>query len=355
MKKLTLIFIVSMAIAHLKAQIIDDSTIPKYFEITENLRKGNKLDSAVWQSFLNLKGNQLYIQNQNLGAKYWNNYRKAMEIVYIPQNDSILKVQLKDPSEYWQTYMVNQYKQNEATLRQYHKAIMDNKNAYLDVAYAECFSVLPKKLQKRNADVTIHLTAINNDAVAEGENNIIFTLWCAYNFDKEKRGALVGHELHHVVRVPQKYQIYKTDTALLNILELILTEGVPDLIDKKLTMASGFTEELKYGEFLSESGKTTLANLDSLLIDVSMGKKQVTKKDINNVAPMSGHIPGFYMADIIERNGYKKQIIKNVRNPFEFFYIYNKAAKKDKAKPYILSDQTMAYLKAVEKRNKAIK
>jgi Putative zinc dependent peptidase (DUF5700) len=355
MKKLILIFVVSMAIAPLKAQIIDDSTLPKYFEITESLRQGNKLDSAVWQSFLNLKGNQLYLKNQNSGAKYWNDYRKAMEIVYLPQKDSILKAQLKDPSKYWLTYMVNQYKKNEAALKQYHKAIMDNKNAYLDAAYAECFKVLPKKLQKRNPNVTIHLTAINNDAVAEGGNNIIFTLWCAYNFDKEKNGALVGHELHHVVRVPQKYAIYKTDTALLQILELILTEGVPDLIDKKLTMSPNFTEELKYGEFLLESGKETLANLDSLIMAAARGAKQVTEKDINNVAPMSGHVPGFYMSDIIERNGLKKQIIKNVLNPFQFFYIYNEAAKKDKAKPYVLSDQTMAYLKAVEKRNKAIK
>lgn len=344
-----------MIVSHVKAQEIDDSTIPKYFEITESLRKGNKLDSSVWQSFLDMKGNQLYIQNQNVGAKYWNNYRKSMEIVYLPQKDSVLKAQLKDPSNYWLTYMINQYKQNEAALKQYHKTIMDNKNAYLDAAYTECFKMLPKKMRKRRSDVTIHLTAINNDAVAEGGNNIIFTLWCAYNFDKEKNGAVVGHELHHVVRVPQKYQIYKADSVILDVLELILTEGVPDLIDKKLTMRAGFTEELKYGEFLLESGKATLANLDSLLMSVSTGKKEMTQKDIEDIAPMSGHVPGFYMSDIIERNGYKKQIVKNVRNPFEFFYIYNKAAKKDKTKPYVLSDQTMAYLKAVEKRNKVIK
>lgn len=172
---------------------------------------------------------------------------------------------------------------------------------------------------------------------------------------KKKTGRWLVTKLHHVVRIPQKYQIYKADSALLDVLELILTEGVPDLIDKKLTMRAGFTEELKFGEFLLESGKATLANLDSLLMTVSVGKKEVTKKDIEDIAPMSGHVPGFYMSDIIERNGYKKQIVKNVRNPFEFFYIYNKAAKKDKAKPHVLSDQTMAYLKAVEKRNKVIK
>lgn len=335
------------------AQTIDDAAVVQYFKITENLKRGNKLDPNAWNVFLQLRGNKLYIDNQNLGSQYWENYRKTMEIVYMPQNDSLLKVQLKKPEKFWTTYMINQYKAHEDKLLQHHKDLVGDKAAYLDLAYKNCYLMLPEKMQKRDANCTIYLTAINNDAVAE-ENDIIFTLWCAYNFDKVRRGAVVGHELHHILRKPSQYQIQQSDTTIMQVLELILTEGAPDLIDKKLTMDPNFPDELKYGEFLLENGKETLAQLDTLLMEMSLNKRTINQSDIGSVAPLSGHVPGFYMADVIERNGLRKDIVKNIQNPFRFFSTYQKAAKKDKLKPYILSNESMKYLKSIEKRNKIL-
>ncbi|MFT7352865.1 MAG: hypothetical protein ACI9XR_002656, partial [Flavobacterium sp.] len=44
---------------------------------------------------------------------------------------------------------------------------------------------------------------------------------------------------------------------------------------------------------------------------------------------------------IIIWNGYKKQLIKNIQNPFYFMALYNKAKKKDNQKPTVFSKEAM--------------
>ena len=37
--------------------------------------------------------------------------------------------------------------------------------------------------------------------------------------------------------------------------------------------------------------------------------------------------------------------MNHIQNPFEFIYLYNKAAKKDKKKPYVFNDYQLMKLK----------
>jgi hypothetical protein len=64
----------------------------------------------------------------------------------------------------------------------------------------------------------------------------------------------------------------------------------------------------------------------------------------------SGHNPGYFMADIIVREGYKKLLIENVQDPFYFITLYNKAAKKDKNRPPVFSAVAMRYCKQLKKK-----
>jgi hypothetical protein len=53
---------------------------------------------------------------------------------------------------------------------------------------------------------------------------------------------------------------------------------------------------------------------------------------------------------IIIRNGYKKQLIKNIQNPFYFMALYNKAKKKDNQKPTVFSKEAMDYVGVLAKK-----
>ncbi|ARS37668.1 DUF5700 domain-containing putative Zn-dependent protease [Pontibacter actiniarum] len=348
MKKLFTLIALLAACQCLKAQTIDETAAVRYFQLADSLRQGYSLKPETWRKFLKLEGNRLYIENQNFSDTYLEKYRKEMEIVYMPQNDTILQRKLKDPSRYYLTYVINEYRAHEPELLAYLGKLSSSKEAYIASMYENAYLMLPKKLQQKSPETQLHFIAIENDAIAQ-RGNIVFTLWAAYSFDRVNQGALAGHELHHVLRKPKQYEVAEKDKGLLLLLNRILNEGGPDLIDKKFTMASGFPENMRFGEYFLVTGEKALPMIDAAITEMATGKKAYTTKDMGKLIGSSGHIPGFYMSEVIERNGLTRKLVKNIQDPFQFVYLYNKAAKKDKAKPFTFSDEAIAYLKQVEK------
>ncbi|PRY08979.1 hypothetical protein CLV24_11929 [Pontibacter ummariensis] len=343
-----LTLIVFFAVCHcLKAQTIDETAAVRYFELADSLKQGYTIKSDTWKNFLELNGNRLYIKNQNFSDAYLEKYRKEMEIVYMPQNDSTLQRKLKDPRRYYLTYVIYQYKAHESELLDYLDKLSSSKDAYIKSMYENAYLMLPKKLQGKSPETKLHFIAMENDAVAQS-GNIVFTLWAAYNFDKAKYGALAGHELHHVLRKTKQYEVAEKDKGLLMLLNRILNEGGPDLIDKRFTMSTGFPENMRFGEYFLMTGEKALPMIDAAITEMATGEKEYTAKDMGKLIGSSGHIPGFYMSEVIERNGLTRKLIKNIQDPFQFVYLYNKAAKKDKANPYVFSEKAIAYLKQVE-------
>ena len=53
---------------------------------------------------------------------------------------------------------------------------------------------------------------------------------------------------------------------------------------------------------------------------------------------------------LYESNGYTKQLIATADDPFAFLYLYQKAAKKDKAHPPCFSAASIRYLKGLERK-----
>ncbi|WP_242928687.1 DUF5700 domain-containing putative Zn-dependent protease [Pontibacter vulgaris] len=348
MKKLFTLILLFTASHCMMAQTIDGAAVVRYFELTDSLKQGKSISPTTWKAFLNMEGNRLYIKNMAHTDAFLERYRKTMEIVYMPKNDSILQKRLQNSQQNYLTYTIHQYKANEHALRQYFAGITSDKQAYLAAMYEKCFTMLPKKLQNQKPETTIYFIALDNDAVAQS-GNLILNLWGSYNFDKIKPGILAGHEIHHLLWEPKKYDVAEKDKSLFYMLNLLMNEGAPDLIDKKLTSSPGMPEEMKFGEYMLQAGQKALPMVDEAIRNISAGNKNYSNNEIRQqVTSMSGHIPGFYMADIIERNGLREKLVKNIQNPFQFIYLYNKAAKKDKTKPFVFSDQAIAYLKKVE-------
>ncbi len=64
---------------------------------------------------------------------------------------------------------------------------------------------------------------------------------------------------------------------------------------------------------------------------------------------LGGHNPGYFMALTIVKNGFKNKLRETVDNPFHFFLLYQKAAKRDKLKPAKFSMKTIALIQRLEK------
>lgn len=201
----------------------------------------------------------------------------------------------------------------------------------------------------------IYFIGIDNDALVD-HGTIIFTTWSAYNQDKLKNGILGGHELHHVLRKPYHFNgVAPADAGTIYTLSAILNEGSADMIDKKYGQdhLKDLPMEYDFTELLLTKPDSIIRQIDTALqlLASSNGKEFRTAKQYAKLMNYSsGHNPGYYMASIIVRNGYSRMLVKNIQNPFMFFYLYNEAAKKDKEHPPILSDGAIEELKLLEKK-----
>ena len=339
------------------AQRIDTSPLDSYWKLIEPLKNDDSLSVSDWKTFLQIESNQIYVENQGFDKDYLERLRKVIQVVYMPKYDSLLQTRLvainKDPTSYWHTYKVYVYKAHEQELKKYEKQILQP--VYLDLIYKNAFNWLPKRLQKKDTSVSIRFLGIENDAIAGG-GIIIATLWSAYNQDKLKMGILNGHEMHHVLRKEIEFKnVSENDKGIIYVLNNILNEGTADMIDKSYDIAHD--DELPIGcrfkEFELFQADSIVKQIDTSLINMaqSQGKIFKTEKDYRNLLRWtSGHCPGYYMTDIIVRNGYKKQLLQNIQNPFYFINLYNKAAKEDKTKPPLLTTLSLNYIKKLEQK-----
>lgn len=350
------IFFINVS-SKLNGQTIDTKPLDAYWKMVEPLKQGDSLSVDDWNRFLKIESNQIYVQNQGFDNNYLDRLRKTIQYVYMPKYDSLLKSRVsaieKDPSTYWMTYKVYVYKKHEKELKAYEAELL--KPSYIDQMYENAFEWLPKRLQQKDTTVNVHFLGIENDAIA-GNGIIIATMWQIYNQDQLKRAGLVGHEMHHVLRKqPEFKNIAEKDKGILYLLNSILNEGTADRIDKVVNIAHDKELQmgLGYKDFVLFQADSIVTQIDSSLIQMSKseGKVYKSEKDYRNLIRWtSGHCPGFYMADIIVRNGYKKQLIKNIQNPFQMIYLYNKAAKMDSKKPHVFSNESIKLIKSLENK-----
>lgn len=337
------------------AQSFVDSTCYKYFEITSKLKKGDSLSRSDWKTFLSDSAIKDYMADQGVGDQYFESYRKNMQIVYMPKNDALLQKRLADPSSYWLTYMINQYKIDEEGMKEYLKRIDADPKSYFDKSYQYAYSALPKTAHKKLPDLKVAIIPIHNDAHAQ-DGLIIYTLLCAYKNDQNRLGALGGHELHHMLRPQPTFKIDKEDENAVMAMYRVLNEGSADLVDKKYMTdtAKNLIPSQRYFQEFFDEGKKVLPVMDSLLQKNATAWKAMKVRDFFKGTPYTGgHVPGTYMAHYIEKNGLKKVLLKSLDDPFSFFLIYDKASKKDKDRPFRFSEATIKNIQSL--KNKYIK
>lgn len=344
------------------SQSINTIPLDAYWKMIEPLKRGDSLSHETWKDFLNIEANKIYVENQGFSSVYLESLRKNIEYVYMPKYDSLLKARLKnielDPASHWLTYKVYVYKKNEDSLKSYEQKLKNHD--YIDKMYTNAWQWLPKKLKKTDTSVTIYFLGIENDAIA-GEGTVIATLWSAYNQDKLKQGILGGHEMHHVLRKGIELKnIAENEKGIIYFLNSVLNEGSADMIDKSFMLKheSELPMEYQFSNFELFQADSIIRQVDTALLKMEKSKGELFKpeKDYRNLIRWSsGHCPGYYMTDIIVKNGFKKQLLKNIQNPFYFVYLYNKAASRDNNKPPLFSKSSIAYIKKMEKKYLTVK
>ena len=168
-----------------------------------------------------------------------------------------------------------------------------------------------------------------------------------------------GHEFFHFFRA--KKQEFKTppqndkNYTLVWLLDQIENEGIADQINVKqlywgdapLAGTEKAKKELKDRE--KAAGEiTAFSDILAGIADHPEWKYGLSKQ-ARKIITRSGHVAGFYMANTILENFDKAELVAVVRNPFKFFYLYNKAASLDGDAPQF-SDKAISVIKDIESK-----
>ncbi len=346
--KYTLLIILLSFTAALHAQTINTEAVTAYWQLTGQLKQNIAVTDKQWDDFIAIDGNKTYAESE-FTAERLANYRKAIEIVYMPKNDSLLQVRLKQKN--WFCILAKRYKDEEPVLKAYLANTIQNP-AYFNNAYQYVYEYLPKKAQHHVEGLNLYYNCLSNDAVSY-PNGLFFSLLSVIDNAKAKTGTLEAHELHHRLRPNLDFDSTKVSNAqadgIVWAVTVIPNEGIADMIDKPGDYRID-TAGIK--EWLLDPAPATLKSLDSCMQLMAENKTAGLVKIRyyrNMLKSTVGHMPGFYMARVLVKNGYKKQMVNESNDPFRFFFIYNKAAKKDEDHPYVFSEASMSYLKELRK------
>jgi hypothetical protein len=338
-------------------QKINSDAITAFWHLVDRLEQDKPLTDTAWSAYYDLFGNRNYMVN-NRSMEDVNQHRRYLEIVFRPSFSDSLRamagIKNKDKAEgmFQNLWFI---KQNEARLRKYSQEIASP--AYLLSSIALAKSFLPKdKYNSIPGNLKIYIMAMAADAAVQ-DSSMYFGLSVIFSYDQFRKGAIAAHELHHVLRKEKVLAgtLSSRDSASFYVVDDINNEGCADLIDKVLLIDHGshiIRGDLLREKLLSTAGRTIRVIDSCLLVNAGSQTSFTSTRAFNRITNYSsGHIPGFYMMLVIKRNGYLSEMIDHCDDPFSFFDLYNKAAKKDKENPPCFSDATMAYLKELERRS----
>jgi hypothetical protein len=195
----------------------------------------------------------------------------------------------------------------------------------------------------------LHFFFASADA-ADKEDAIIADLNLIYRQTEGQRIALIAHEYFHNYRERFENHYFNHKCDLNYTIDMIQNEGIADIIDK----TEGYEKYYSYDFFetdlstimteLYNSAEKDLERLHNLVIEYSQNKisKDSMVDGIIEIVKFNGHPIGFYMANKIVSAGYRKQMIETFYDPFEFYKLYNMAAKKNDS--FYLSNEFMEFI-----------
>ena len=340
------------------AQTFDTDSVDAFWRVVEEVKSDRSISDGMWSEFRNQEANKIWFGLAvKLDANYELYYRNAIEIVFQPSRkqelSDILKLPKSSPRNLQNIFVAGMYENyylKQDKIKEFYKKVKNDD--YLATVYNLSLTMLPKNYKKpvetlKNLKIYVH--CIENGATA-GKYGLIFSAAGLYNFEKDNLGILAAHELHHILRKSNiKDDVAPDKEYAVRIMESCLNEGSADLINNSPVFSNPEFAELK-GRTLANS-EEKIRTIDGWFSDGYKNKlNSRTTEDVNKLFDyLGGHNPGYFMSSTIVKNGFRNQLRETVDNPFEFFLLYQKAAKIDKNVPRF-SVETIKFIKALNKK-----
>lgn len=363
MYKLRFIIILLIIPNLLKAQSVDLSSVDAFFDVTSTLISGKKVSNDQWSNFDN---SAVYKQYSNREDKFIiNTIKKSIQLVFGKTEplkiDSILNISKKEITNNKELLIKKLFVENYTNIKDNYYDILLFRNSYnfenlINKSKLKLSSFLGHPVDSLSDLKPVHFFFASADA-ADKENAIIVDLNLLFRQTEEMRIELIAHEYFHNYRERFENHDFNYKCDLNYIIDMIPNEGIADMIDKTEGYEKYYSNDFYESDLsnimieLYNSAEKDLERLHNLVIEYSLKKisKDSLIDSIIEIVKFNGHPIGFYMANKIVSEGYRKQMIEKFYNPFEFYKLYNMAAKKSES--FLLSDE---FINFIFKKNNCI-
>lgn len=341
------------------AQTVDLTSVDEFIKVASTIKAGKEVSAEQWKAFENSAAYKKMAARKN---------KKLISIIKSSMNMAFGK---NTTAEKERVLSITKEQMATSTNLLLKKLILAN---YLDVnnhfdsikSFRENydFNGLINRVKQRLSSflgTPLDSTAMFNPVRfffinADGSNEedalyIDFNL--VYKLTEQQRINFLAHEFFHNYREHFENHDFNYKSDLNYTLDLITNEGIADLIDK----SEGYEKYYSYVIELPEMVETmtglyhrapeNLEKLQQVIMQYANGEISETKlvDNIIEFVKFNGHAIGFYMANQIVAAGYKSEMLQSFYNPYQFYRLYNKAAKK--LNGLRLSDEFMGYLRRV--------
>lgn len=276
--------------------------------------------------------------------------------MYSPGNEEQIQQQLKTTPS---LQRIVRYYNEEANLKHYIAQI--DQLHVLDSAMVYARRMLLPKWKNCFPAPQVDFILYDYDGSGR-EYGIAVDLLIAYDMDSYRPGVFLGHEMLHYalsycrIKLRHFRAVPQEQKAAFRAINGISEEGIADLIDKPVMLfdeRSPYQERQAFLDLYSAQSTVCITKINQTLEQLADQPKSpyTSVSHWDSLVLAIGHVPGMYMGRMIQQQGLTDELVKHIENPFTFFYLYNKAARRDKLGAPTFSPKAISFLKAMERRH----
>jgi len=329
--------------------------IVEFYRVVDILKSDKSPSEDDWNRFNNSPGYDV-LTKLEFGKNY---LRDIITVAFKPseqKSESEVKNRYKKQGNYYRLFIdetVNGLKSADScreSVMKFVKMITDSKT--LDKVKEETGKYIDDAVI--DSSFAVNFIVFSD---SRGYDPIIIGITDPDKSTEEEHILLVAHELFHNLRNKRvKLQLPERgepDSRIMNTINSIHNEGIADMINVHKLYADNpeLINKIESQRVIKEQKyqKSVISAFDIIFSELSVNKESADELEgmASSLITRSGHPAGYFMAKTINEVYGEKELKRLALKPFEFFYVYNNAAKKSGSAPGF-SNETLSYLKRLE-------
>lgn len=324
------------------AQTIDLTSVDEFLKVTSSLKKGKEISEEQWTNFDSSSSYKEFAESEN--KFIINTIKTSINIAFDNSNkaekDSILNISKEEMIENKKLLLKKLILTNYIEVNNNYDSIKSFRENYDFIALVEkakkrLSSFLEIPIVSTTQFKPVYFLFINADG-KDTDDALFIDFNLIYKQTEQQRIEFLAHEFFHNYRRKYENHDFNYKCDLNYCIDMIQNEGIADMIDKTQGYEKYYSEVLNSPELLEimvnlySQAEKDLEKLQNLIYKYSKDEISETKMvdELLEIVKFNGHPIGFFMANQIVKAGYKNEMLKTFHNPYEFYSLYNKAAKE---------------------------